>query len=114
MKSLIPLTLAQIENPIVPSVNKDPVVLTSNVLQLVFSLFMLVGILYFAWHFIFAGYHFINSQGDPKKFEEAKNQITYAFVGLAVVFSVYALLKVIGIIFGIPNLDSLQLELPTL
>ena len=61
-----------------------------------------------------AGYHFINSQGDPKEIESAKDQLTNAFIGILVIFVVFALLKFVGYILGINNLENLTLSLPTL
>jgi len=92
----------------------NPQAYANSIVQLLFSIFMFVGIIYFAYHFIFAAYHFIGSQGDSKKIEEAKHEITYCFVGLFVVFAVFAVLRVIGLVFNIPGLDTLRLTFPTL
>lgn len=86
----------------------------NSVIQLIFSIFLFVGVIYFVWHLVFAAYHFIASEGDAKKVEDAKREITYALVGVFVLFSVFAVLKVIGIIFAIPGLDRLNLSLPSL
>jgi len=86
----------------------------SNVVQGVFSIFMLVAVIYFIWHFLMGAFHFIDSSGDPKKLEEAQKQLTYAFVGLFIAFSVFAVLKIIGHIFGVTALEDLFLVIPTL
>jgi hypothetical protein len=59
-------------------------------------------------------YHFISQEGDQKKIETAKHEFTYAILGLAVMFIVFALIKFIGYITGIKGLDTLQLTWPTL
>jgi len=107
--------LAQINNPALrnPNSQSDPAFI-STVIQNIFGIFTVVGILYFVWHFIFAGYHWIASAGDAKKIEEAKNEITFSMVGLGVVFIVFAVLKLIGTILGIQGLDTFQISLPTL
>ncbi|OGL52310.1 hypothetical protein A3K55_01540 [Candidatus Shapirobacteria bacterium RBG_13_44_7] len=92
----------------------NPSAYTSSVLQTVFSIFMIVGVIYFIWHFTFACYHFMSTEGDSKKFEEAKQELTYAVIGLVVMFSVFAILRLIGLVFGIQGLDSLQITLPSL
>lgn len=92
----------------------DPTGYTNNVIQAVFSIFLIVGILYFAWHFVMAGYLFISGGNDEKKIASAKNQILYAFIGLFVVFAVFAILKFVGFILGIQNLEDLTLTWPTL
>jgi len=92
----------------------DPQGYFSNFIQGIISIFFIVAVIYFIWHFMLAGYHIISSQGDPKSFDTAKNELTYAFIGLAVVFSVFAILKFVGIILGLPNLESLTIPWPTL
>ena len=75
---------------------------------------MLVGVVYFLWFMFMAGFHWIDSQGDPKKYEMAKNEFVYGVIGIAVVFSTFAILKLIGFMFGIPGLDKLELTWPTI
>lgn len=107
---------AVVKNPLLPNDTSvtNPKGYFNSVLQGVFSIFFIVGIIYFVWHIVFAGYHLISSQGDPKNFETAKNEITYSFIGLVVMFSVFVLLKFVGTVFGIPGLNSLQITWPTL
>jgi len=116
---LIKPVLAVIENPVMDSglnqqINTNPQAFTNSVFQTVFSIFMIVGIIYFIWHFIMAGYHFISSEGDPKKFEDAKHALTYSVLGLFIVFAVFAILKLVGYVFGITGLDNLTLSFPSL
>ena len=85
-----------------------------SVIQALFSIFMVVAVIYFVWHFIMGAHHFIDSSGDSKKIEEAQKQVTYAFVGLFIAFSIFAILKLIGIIFGVDSLQTLTLPIPTL
>jgi fumarate reductase subunit D len=116
MFHLVKPVLAQIKNPVLKSdiSTTAPKTFFNNFIGSLFSIFFIVGVLYFAWHFIFAGYHWISAEGDSKKIEDTKKELTYAFVGLFTVFSVFAVLKVLGIVFGIPGLESLRLPLPTL
>ena len=93
---------------------ENPTVYTNNIIQAVFSIFLIVGVIFFILNIILAGYNFINSQSDPKKIESAKLQLTYAFIGILVIFVVFALLKPIGYILGINGLENLTLSLPTL
>lgn len=106
-----------IKNPLInnPEIQAgDPTTYTNNVISTVFSIFFIVAIIYFIWHFIMAGYHLISTEGDPKKLTVAKDQITYALLGLVVIFSVYAVLKFVGIVLGISGLENLTITLPTL
>lgn len=106
-----------ITNPLIPATSygvQDPIYAFNNIIRVIISVFMLVGVIYFMWFLFMSGYHWIDSQGDPKKYELAKNEFVYGVIGIAVIFSVFAILKFVGIIFGIPGLDILQLTIPTL
>jgi len=107
---------AQITNPVLDNQKfaTDPQAYASSVIQTVFSLFFIVGILYFIVHFIMAGYHFIDGLGDPKRIESARDQLTYSFVGLIVIFSVFAILRFAGVVLGITGLQTLTIPWPTL
>jgi hypothetical protein len=96
------------------SSSTDPQDFTNNVLSTVISLFFVVGILYFFWHMIFAGLHLIGSDGDPKKFEQSKNEMTYSILGLFVIFSIFAIMKLVGSVLGITGLESLSIKWPSL
>ncbi|KKQ91466.1 MAG: hypothetical protein UT14_C0011G0009 [Candidatus Shapirobacteria bacterium GW2011_GWE1_38_92] len=105
--------LAVINNPLLPNNDSvtNPVAYTSKAIQTIFTLFMIIGVLYFVWHIVFAGYHFIASDGDSKKISDAKTELTYAFVGITVIFSVYAILKLFGTVFGIADLQQLRFKI---
>lgn len=109
--------LAVITNPVVNNgANQvsNPKGYINSVLSSVISIFFIVGIIYFVWHIVFAGYHLIASEGDPKRWESSKSEIVYAFIGLFVVFIVFALLKLVGTVLGIPGLQTLSIPWPTL
>lgn len=106
-----------ITNPLLPNSNTiaaSPTNYFNQVIKGIISIFMFVAVIYFIWHIVFAGYHLIASQGDPKKIESAKNEITHSLLGLGVVFSVFAILSFVRIIFGIPGLKELKITWPTI
>ena len=106
-----------ITNPVLKNAElqaTDPQAYTNNVLQAVLSVFFLVAIVYFIWSLVMAGYHLISSVGDPKKLEVARHQITYALIGLTVIFSIFAILKFVGSILGLNDLENLTIPWPTL
>ncbi|MBI2465269.1 hypothetical protein HYV64_03940 [Candidatus Shapirobacteria bacterium] len=107
---------AVICNPILKNCTSStaPKTYFNSVLSTVFSIFFIVGIIYYVWHIVFAGYHLIASEGDPKRWESGKNEMTYATIGLFVVFSIFAILKFVGIVLGIPGLSTLTITWPTL
>ena len=106
-----------ITNPVLKdsgSIATNPTGYTNGVIQTVISIFFIFGVIYFIYHVVLSGYKMISSQGDPKKYEEAQHSLIYAFVGIAVIFSIFALLKVVGSIFGITGLETLTISWPTL
>lgn len=107
---------AVICNPVLSNCkgSTNPQGYTNDVLSTVISLFFIVGIIYFLWHIIFAGYHFISTEGDIKRYENAKNQITYSILGIIVIFTIFGLLKFVGTILGITGLENLTISWPTL
>jgi hypothetical protein len=92
----------------------SPQIYFNSVIQTVFSIFFIVAIIYFIWHFIMGGYHWISCEGDPKKIETAKSEITFSLLGIFVVFSVFAVLRLVGYVLGISGLDSLTISWPSL
>jgi heme O synthase-like polyprenyltransferase len=113
---LIKPVLAKINNPVLK--NQDIAAnsgsYVNGVIQTFVSLLIIVGVIYFVINFILAGYHMISSQGDPKKFEEAQKSLTYSLLGIALIFIVFAIIKLIGYIFGIEGLDNLTITWPSL
>lgn len=71
---------------------------------------LLAGILVFAM-LVWGGVQWIMSGGDKAKTEEARNRITAALVGLAVVASAWAIMKLIEYFFGI-NVLSENVSIP--
>lgn len=109
--------LAQITNPAIGnanSISSNPSNYVNNIIQSIISIFMIVAIVYFIWHFVMSAYRMINSNGDPKKWEEAQKAILYSFVGIILVFSLFAILKFVGIVTGVPGLQNLKLTWPSL
>jgi len=116
MKLIKPI-LAQITNPVLKdqTIADDPNSYVNGIVQTFITLLIIVGVLYFVINFILAGYHMISSQGDPKKFEEAQKSLTYSLLGIALIFIVFAIIKLIGYIFGINGgPDGLTITWPSL
>jgi len=96
------------------SIGNKPTVYINSVLQTIISIAFIFGIIYFIYHFILAGFHMISSQGDPKKYEEAQHSLLYSFMGIILIFSIFAILKIVGTVFGIQGLDTLTISWPSL
>lgn len=72
-------------------------VLISRVISVAF---ILAGILTFAL-LVMGGIEWLTSGGDKSKTESARNRITAAIVGLAIVAASWALMKLIAYFFGV-------------
>lgn len=115
--NLIKPALAQITNPVLENPNdiaENPSNYVNNAVQSIISIFFIVAVVYFIWHLVMSAYHMISSNGDPKKYEEAQKSILYAFVGLIVVFSIFAILKFAGTVLSVPGLENLTFTWPSL
>lgn len=73
------------------------------------SLVMLVVALVFFFILVLGGLKWVMSGGDEKSVGAAKNQITNALIGLAIVFATFAIMKLIETIFGITLLDGITI-----
>jgi hypothetical protein len=115
--SLIKPVYAQICNKALDptcSGNTNPQAFFGNLLQTGFSLLFIAAVILFLIFFFLGAFHFITSEGDAKKIESGRTSITYAFVGLILIFSIFAILKLIGIVTGIQGLETLSIPWPTL
>jgi hypothetical protein len=104
-------------NPVLKNCEKqinNPTGYTNTVVQSVFSIFFIVAVIWFVWHFMMSGYHMINNQGDPKRIETSRIEMINAVLGLGIVFAVFAILKFIGYVLGIQDLEKLVITWPTL
>jgi hypothetical protein len=57
----------------------------------------ILGFLYFLW----AGFQFLTSQGNPKALDAAKARLTYATIGMIIVFLAYLLTQFFLNLFGL-------------
>ncbi|RLC35733.1 hypothetical protein DRH14_00095 [Candidatus Shapirobacteria bacterium] len=73
------------------------------------SLIMLIVALVFFFMLVWGGLRWVMSQGDKTNVENARNQITNALIGLAIVFAAWAIMKLIGTLFGVQILDGLSI-----
>jgi hypothetical protein len=67
--------------------------------------FVLAGLI-LLFYFVLGGWGMISSAGksDPKATEQAKATVTSAVIGFVVVFTAYWIVKLLGTLFGIPNI----------
>lgn len=74
------------------------------------SLVLIVVALVFFFILILGGLKWITSGGDEKAVGAARAQITNALIGLAIIFAAWAIINLIGTIFGV---NILKLSIPT-
>lgn len=67
---------------------------------------VLVAVVFF-FILVIGGLKWVTSGGDEKKVGAARAQITNALIGLAIVFGAWAIMSLIGTVFGIKILDGL-------
>jgi TRAP-type C4-dicarboxylate transport system permease small subunit len=56
------------------------------------------------FYLIIGGYHYITAAGDKEALQKSVKIITSALLGLAIIFSIFAIIFVIETLFGIPIL----------
>lgn len=65
------------------------------------TLGLIIGVLIFFFIVVIGAIQWISSGGDKNALEEAKHKITNAIVGIVILFSVFAIIKLIEDFFGI-------------
>lgn len=65
------------------------------------TLGLIIGVLFFFFVLVVGAIQWISSGGDKNALEEAKHKITNAIVGIVILFSVFAILKLIENFFGV-------------
>jgi hypothetical protein len=116
--SLVKQVQAVICNPVLKNceteIQQRPTAYINDVIQSLISVFFIFGLIYFIYHFVLSGYSMVSSMGDPKKYEAAQHALLYSLIGIAIIFSVFALLRLVGYLFGIDGLGTLEIKWPTL
>lgn len=104
----------KITNTIIDTENFSGVDFLNRALRAIIGWMFLIGIIYFLFNLFLGAFKFISSQGNPDKVKEARGQLTNAVIGLVILFAVFAILKLVGQVFGIQNLENLIITLPKL
>jgi len=83
----------------------------SGLISFAISMILIVAGIIFFFMLVMGGIQWITSGGDKANTEGARNRITAALIGLIIVFSAWAIITLMGELFGF---SLLELELPTL
>lgn len=65
------------------------------------TLLLVIGVLFFVLKLIQAGIRWIMSEGEKANLQAAKDHLTNAIIGLFVLFSTFAIIKIIETFFGL-------------
>lgn len=78
----------------------------NNMVSAAITMVLIVVSLIFFFILVIGGLKWITSGGDEKKVAAARAQITNALIGLVIVFAAWAIMNLIGSVFGINLLQS--------
>lgn len=112
------LTLLGLATPVyaetltIPPPANVPTFPIGNVISAVVGVLLLVSAILAFLYLIIGGIRWITSGGDKEQTTAARSQLTAALIGLVIVFSAWAILRVVGTFFNLP--DLLQLDIPTI
>ena len=101
--------LADVSNPLAPKLSPssggNAIFQFSEVLKVIINVMFMVGIVIFVVYFLIGGIQWITSSGDSKSVEKARNTVIQAVIGLVVLLSLFAILKLVELVFGISILQ---------
>lgn len=80
-----------------------------NLLSAAVSITLILAALVAFFFLVFGGIKWITSGGDKDSTAKAQGTITAALIGLAIVFSAWAILKIIEAVFGVAILGNFSL-----
>ena len=83
----------------------DAPIQITNLMSLIVGLITIFAGLFFLIIFVAAGVQFITAGGDKQKLETARDKMTTGIVGLVIVIAAYALVGLVGSIFGLDILN---------
>ena len=79
-----------------------------NIIWVAIELFILGAILLSVSYIIRGGINMMSSGGDKEKFQRGRERVRYAIIGLVVIFFSFAMVNIIGTLFGVNLLPLLK------
>ncbi|MBI4100667.1 hypothetical protein HY439_02900 [Candidatus Microgenomates bacterium] len=79
-----------------------------SIIKVLFVIAPVVCLFFLLW----GGIKFITSSGDPKNVEVAKKTMTYAILGLVIIFSAYLILSAIKTMTGVDLIGAFKIVYP--
>jgi hypothetical protein len=80
---------------------------TEQIIQFGVGFLIVVAILITLLYLIWGGIDYITSEGKKDKMERAKKKITYAIVGIVIVFIAFVIVTIVGNLFSVNYLGSM-------
>ena len=107
------LSAQNITNPLLPSnlQNLSGTAFLGKFINLAINLCLVGGGIIFFFMLVSGGIRWISSGGDKTKIEASQKQVTHAFIGLLILLSTFAIIKLIESVF---NINILKINIPTL
>ena len=90
-------SIANVSTNFTPLLSYTPAMFVSTVINLMLGIAGVVSFIFLLW----GGLQWIMAGGDKEGTEKARKKITSALIGLAIVFSAYALLYILRALFNI-------------
>ena len=101
-----------ISNPLLSKISGlSGVQFFQKLISLALNLLFIGGAIIFVFVFLVGGIRWITAVGDKAGVESAQKMVTNALIGLAILFSVFAIISLIKLLFGI---DIMKFQIPTL
>ncbi len=88
--------------------------LGSNLLSTIIGVMTIIGVIYFLFQIVIAGYGMLSSEGDKKKIEDSRTRITQGLLGVVIIIMAVTLVSLVGTILGVPNILDLNAILSTI
>lgn len=88
--------------------------LGSNLLSTIIGVMTIIGVIYFLFQIVVAGYGMLSSEGDKKKIEDSRTRITQGLLGVVIIIMAVTLVSLVGTILGVPNILDLNAILTTI
>lgn len=108
--------LAQLRNPILSDniqqlQNAGGAGYLSSLIGVLLTLILIAGSLYFVFMLLSGGLEWMRAGSDKASLEQARSKLVNAIIGIVLLFSAWAVFKLIGDIFGV---NLLLIDLPTI
>ena len=84
---------------------KEPGSILASILSMALGVMTLGAAIWFLFQVIVAGYNYLSAGGDREKLVNAGRKLTNSIIGLTIVIAAYALIALMGKLFGIDFLD---------